>query len=48
MESLIVFGESTNNKDPFHFIKVIIFNDLGTLSPLLGIGAQVSLQFGSN
>jgi hypothetical protein len=48
MEFMIAFGKSINNKEQKHSIKVIVNSNKGTLSPLLGIGAQVSLQFGSN
>jgi hypothetical protein len=48
----MVFGiasaKSIRKKEQPHFTKVLFDNNKGTLSPLIGIGAQVSLQFGSN
>ena len=37
-----------NSKDILLFIKVTKNIKVGSITPLLGIGAQVALQFGSN
>lgn len=48
MVSLIASRRYINKRVQVHFTRVLISSYKGTLSPLLGIGAQVSLQFGSN
>ncbi len=43
-----VFKKSLNNKAISHSIKVLFIIHSGSLSPFIGVGAQVALQFGSN
>ena len=45
---MIALGKSIKKKEQPLFTKVLLNSYKGTLSPLIGIGAQVSLQFGSN